>query len=84
MIFEVHGCAVDVVASGTIGGGPLDHHVPSGPVSRMTGTQKPDICHKFCKNLEVPPMGELRSQLGARKGKCSRKSHYQSFEIGNF
>ncbi len=25
---------------------------------------------KVCKNLQVPPMGELRPQLGARKGKC--------------
>ena len=25
---------------------------------------------KVCKNLQVPPMGELRPQLGARNGKC--------------
>ena len=86
MIFKVYSGAVDVVAAGTIGRGPLDHHVPSGPVSRLPGPQKPIIFDKFCKNLKVPPMGELRSQLGARKleGQVRSKSHYQNFEIENF
>ena len=63
MIFEVHGCAVDVVASGTIGGGPLDQHVLSETVSHKIGTQKPNIFDKFCKNLEVPPKSGLKSLL---------------------
>ena len=61
MIFEVYGCAVDVVAAGTIGRGPLGHPVSSGPVSRLPGSQKPIISDKFYKNLKVAPapMGKL-------------------------
>ena len=46
--------------AGTIGRGPLDHHAPSGPVYRLPEPQKPIILDNFCKNLKVPPMGELR------------------------
>ena len=59
MVFEVCSGAVVVVAAGTIGRGPLDHPVPSGPVSRLSGTRKAIIRHKFCENLKVPLMGEL-------------------------
>ena len=59
MISEVYGCAVDVVAAGTIGRGPLDHHVSSGPVARLSGARKAIIRDKFCENLKVPLMGEL-------------------------
>ena len=60
VIFEVYGCAVDVVAAGPIVRGLLDHHVPSGPVSRLPGTQKPIILGKSCKNLKVSSMDEFK------------------------
>ena len=73
--------SVVVVAAGTIGRGPLDHPVPSGPVSRLSGTRKAIIRDKFCENLKVPLMGELAK---SKEGQRRPKSHYQNFEIANF
>ena len=59
MVLEVFSGAVMVVAAGTIGRGPLDHPVSSGPVSRLSGTRKAIIGDKFGENLKVPLMGKL-------------------------
>ena len=59
MVFEVCSGQVVVVAAGTIVRAPLDHHVSSGPVSRLSGTRKAIIRVELCENLEVPLMGEL-------------------------
>ena len=69
MVLEVSGGAVGVVSAETSGGGPLGHPVSSGPVSRLCGSQKSEFQVKLCKNLKVPRMGKLRTQLRARKGK---------------
>jgi len=69
MVLEVSGGAVGVVSAETNGGGPLGHPVSSASVSRFCGSQKPIFPGKFCKNLKVPPMGNLGTQLRPRKGK---------------
>ena len=84
MILEVCSGAVVVMAAGTIGRGPLDHLASSGRVSRLSGTRKTIIRAELCENLKVPLMGELCTQLRARKGKGGPKSHYQIVEIANF
>ena len=84
MILKVFRGAVIVVAAGTIGRGPLEHHVPSGPVFRLPGTQKPNILDKLCKNHKVPPMDELSSLLGARNGKHCRNLTTKIWKSGNF
>ena len=54
MVLEVSAGAVTVVSAETNGGGPMGHHVSSGPVSRFSGTRKTIIRDKFCENLKVP------------------------------
>ena len=82
MVLEVSGGAVYVESAEGNGGGALGHPVSSGPVSRLPGTQKPWISGKFCKNLEVPVMPELWTQLRPRKGKGGpKKSSRTPLEI---
>jgi len=83
MVLEVSVGAVGVVSAETNGGGPLGHPVSSASVSRFCGSQKPIFPGKFCKNLKVPPMGNLGTQLRP-EGQRRPKSHYQNFEIENF
>ena len=64
---------MNVAVAGATGIGPLDHPLPSGPVSRLHGAQKSIISDNFNKNLKVLPVGEVRSQLRARKGKEGRR-----------
>ena len=90
MFFLVCSGAVVVVATGTIGRGPLDHPVSSRPVFRVSGTRKAITPDTFCKNLKVPPMGKLWAQLRARKGKGSNLATVPKFRnrkipiFGNF
>ena len=59
MVLEVFGGAVDVVSAGGNGGGALGHPVSSEPVSRLSGTQKPILSHKFRKIFMGRVMDEL-------------------------
>ena len=59
MILEVFSGAVIVVATWTIGRGPLGHPVSSGSVSRFSGTQKTIIQDKFGENLKVLLVGDI-------------------------
>ena len=81
MIFEVHGCAGDVVAPGTIGGGPLDNHVSSGHVSRLSGTLNPTIFVKSGKKSQCTAHGQALHAARGKEGQVQSKSHYQNFKI---
>ena len=81
MIFEVHGCAGDVVAPGTIGGGPLDHHVSSGHVSRLSATLNPTILVKSSKKSQGIAHGQAQAAQHAARSKDGQvqKSHSPLF-----
>ena len=53
---EGYEVTVNVAATEATGVGPLDHHLSSGPVSRLLGAQKPVISDNFNKNLKVLPV----------------------------